>query len=523
MIKKFLEKYGNKIKGVLSGWDRLAFRGTMRYLSTVATLSCYLRHKGVMLKDFTPWAITMTKSIRSHCERLADDLNIEKHYLRRSSIDKEQLAREIAKERNIKTGPICMFSVVEPCLAPTVVGNRSKKLLELVYRHRKCVWIYFYFNDEKCGFGHIRIQSWLPFTIKGNLNGRHWLEHSLIQKGMAYIKAKNCFRWIEDTEKAQALMNEQLKCDWAGLFNGLSSQYFSVVKDLVPESYTKHYWSVDESEWATDIMFSSTAVLDRLFPMFARHGLVTTDSANVMRFLGRIPVEAALPVRVAGEIRGDRKRRHEGICVKHYNRGNSIKMYNKAGNILRVETTINKTREFKSFRHPEDDEKRPATWLPMRKGVSDLHRRAEISHKANERYLNNLSTAASESTVYETISKVCHRRNYKGKKVRALNPWRKNDNEMLKFLSQGQWTLNGFRNRDLASWLNPRMNKLSKTDRRKLTSRVTRLLYLLRSHGLIKKIQKSYRYELTQKGREISALITAASSIQNKTLMEMAA
>ena len=522
-MKQFLEKYGSRIKGILSGWDRLALRGTIRQLANVMTLGCYLNFKGVLLKDFKPWAETMTKKVRTHCEQVADNLNIERRYLRSSSIDKEQLAREIAQERNIETGPICMLSVVEPCLAPTVVGDRANKLLKLLYRNRRCIWIYFYFNDAQLGFGHIRLQSWLPFTIKGNLNGRHWLERSLIEQGIDYIKAKNCFRWIDDPKTAQALMDEQLKSNWVELFNGLSSQYFSIVNDLVPEPYLKHYWSVDESEWASDIMFPSTAELDRLFPMFARHGLVTTDSANVMRFLGQIPAEAVLPSRVTGDIRGDRKRRYEGICVKHRHGGNSIKIYNKAGNILRVETTINQTRSFKSFRHPDDDQQRPANWLPMRKGVSDLHRRAEISQKANERYLNNLSTAASEATVYETISRVCQRHKKKGRNVRALNPWQELDHEMLKFLSQGKWSLNGFRNRDLAAWLNPDMGELSQLDRRRLTSRVSRLLFLLRSHGLIKKIPRTYRYELTEKGREISALITTASTVQNKELMGLAA
>ncbi len=522
-MKRFLSKYADKIKSVLSGWDRLAVRGTIRHLSVVATLGGYLRSIGVLLKDFKPWAEAMTRTVRSRCERVAEDLGVERRYLGGGPVDKEELARAIAKERGIETGPVCMFSVVEPCLSPTVVGDRATKLLRLRYRYRKCVWIYFYFNDPRLGFGHLRIQSWLPFTIKGCLNGRHWLERSLIEHGVAYKKADNCFRWIDDAPAAQRLMDRQLNTDWVELLDGLRDRYFPVVNDLLPRPYLSHYWSVDESEWATDILFADTARLDRLFPLLARHGLITTDSASVMRFLGQIPAAASLPGRVTGDLRGDRKRRHEGVCVKHRHGRNSIKTYNKAGNVLRVETTINQPRGFKSFRHPDDDSRRPARWLPMRKGVADLHRRADVSQKANERYLDHLSSAASEATVHETLARVCQRRTRNGRGVRALNPWREEDHRLFAFLSQGQWALDGFRHRDLSAWLDPAPADLSASDRRKRTGRVSRRLLLLRSHGLIRRVPKTYRYQLTDKGREIAALVTTASAVQNKDLMELAA
>lgn len=522
-MDNFVEKYAGAIKGVLSGWDRLAMRGTIRQLSNVATLSAYLNYKGVLLKEFKPWALSMTKRMKEHCEMVREERDIEARYLPSGAIDKEALARKIAAERNIDTGPIAMFSVVEPCVAPTVVGNRATKHIELVFRHRKCAWIYFYFNDPQLGFGHLRMQTWLPFSIKGCLNGRHWLERSLIEEGVAFKKAGNCFRWIEDVPFAQELMARQLETNWVRLLDGLKNEYFSFINDLFPEPHLGHYWSADETEWATDLMFASTRRLDRLFPALARHALVTTDAASVMRFLGQIPADAALPSRVTGDLRGDRKRRYEGLCVKHRHGANSIKMYNKAGNLLRVETTINHPRSFKSFRHPDDDTQRPARWLKMRKGVADLHRRAEMSQRANERYLDSLSTSAGEATVYETISRVCHRHRRSGRSVRALNPWSDPDHPALQFLAQGEWSLNGFRNRDLCAWLAPAASDQPASERRKQTGRVSRLLRLLRSHGLIKKIPKTYRYEVTRKGRELSALIATTSTIQNTDLMELAA
>jgi len=72
---------------------------------------------------------------------------------------------------------------------------------------------------------------------------------------------------------------------------------------------------------------------------------------------------------------------------------NSVKMYNKCGNILRVETTISNTRDFKVFRYPNDDERQEASWQKMRKGVADLHRRCEVSDKSNTRYADAIIAA----------------------------------------------------------------------------------------------------------------------------------
>ena len=363
MMKSFISRYGTEIKGVISGWDRLAFRGTLRWLSSVSGLGSYLSSRGILLKDFSQWARGLTGQIRSCCEQVADELGIRAVYLRSSATDKEALARQIAEEDGVREGPICLFSVVEPSYSPTVAGNRQSKQKEVVMRPRRCVWVYFYFNDPQVGFGHMRIQSWVPFTIKGCLNGRHWLERSLMQQGIDYIKQDNCFRWIAEMERAQSLADAQLRTDWPGLLNGFARTYFPIMAHLLEECPVDYYWSAEQTEWATDILFRNTGVVDRLFPMLARHGLMVSDSASVMRYLGKIGHEAELPAKVAGEVRGDRRRRHEGLCVKHRAGRNSVKIYNKAGNVLRTETTINDTRAFKTFRQPDDDSRKEPRWF----------------------------------------------------------------------------------------------------------------------------------------------------------------
>jgi hypothetical protein len=460
----------------------MAFRGTIRWLSSCKGLGSYLAVKNILLKNFKSWAMGLTEQVRQSCEALADSLGIRKMYLQGSGRDKEALARHIAREEGIQTGPICMFSVVEPCFSPWVTGDRKRKVLELSMKPRKCIWIYFYGVDPRFGLSHLRLQSWLPFTIKGCLNGRHWLERRLLEENIDYIKADNCFRWIENPVRAQALLEEQLQTSWKPLLEGWRKQYFGILDGLFPHGALDYYWSADETEWATDLMFQNTAELDRLFPRLARHGLLISDSANVLRFLGKIDAKSALPPRVSGEVRGDRRRRFEGVRVKHWAGPNSIKIYNKAGNVLRVETTINHPRSFKVYRTADDDPTRQPGWLPMRKGVADLHRRSQVSQKSNERYLDALSSCEADATLLEQIERICKRTKQAGKSVRALNPWSPLDFRLMSFLGQGQWLLNGFRNRDLASWIDPQSTQLGEQARGKRTARVSRLLRLLRSH-----------------------------------------
>lgn len=522
-MKLFLERYGSEIAGVLSGWDRIAFRGTLRWLSTASGLSTYLSHRGILLKEFGNWAQALTAQVRQSCEAKAAQLGIRAVYLPSSRSDKDALAREIAQQDQRKEGPLCLLSVVEPALCPTVVGNRETKRLEVAMRSRRCTWLYFYFNDPDLGFGHLRLETWLPFTIKGCLNGRHWLERSLLREDIPYIKQDNCFRWLGDLARAQELANEQLRSHWPGLMGALATTYFPVMGGLLGEHPVDYYWSADETEWATDIMFRNSARLDRLFPMLARHGLMVSDSASVMRYLGHIGAKAALPAKLAGDVRSDRRRRYEGICVKHRKGRNSVKVYNKAGNVLRTETTINDTRAFKVFRRPEDDPDRAPGWLAMRKGVADLERRARLSHASNERYLDALAACPSDAKFIELVGEVCRPVQLGNRRVRALNPSAPSDLNILRFLTQGQWAIEGLRNRDLVEWLEPNAEQLPLPERRKRTARASRILALLRAHGLIQKIHKTHRYQITPKGHRVATLITTTASIEAKQLMEKAA
>lgn len=197
--------------------------------------------RGILLKDFGKWVERITQTVRKTCAEQAAKMQIPMLYLRSSGIDKEALARRIAKERGVETGNICMFSVVEPCRAPGVRGNRATKKLEIEMGQRKCVWIYHYWDDPIIGFGHTRLQTWLPLSATICINGRHWLERQMIQAGIEYIKDGNCFPYIDDIRRAQECMNEQLKTNWSDLLQGLLERNCPDIRTMAGPDILNYY------------------------------------------------------------------------------------------------------------------------------------------------------------------------------------------------------------------------------------------------------------------------------------------
>ena len=521
---KLLELYSDKVVGAISGWDRIRFRGTIRWLSSTRGINAYLGTAGILLKDFAKWAGSVTERVRAACAARAKALGIPLMYLRSSGIDKEALARHVAKERGIDTGDICMFSVVEPCRAPQVRGNRAERTLHVEVAPRKCVFVYHYWNDPVLGFGHTRLQTWVPLSVTLCINGRHWLERQLLAESIKYVKDGNCFPFIADLGRAQELLDLQLKTNWPGLLDPLLRRNCPTVDEVFDHGPLSYYWSADETEWATDIVFRSTADLEAIYPSLLRHGLVAAQSPAVMRFFGKSAGQDKACGRAPKEIVSDHRTRYEGARLKHWLNGNSIKAYNKAGNLLRLETTINNPRDFKVYRQPNDDPSQPMSWQKMRKGVSDLHRRAEVSQACNDRYAEHLASAGVTGTLQGIAGDTCKPVIKKARRHRALNPWSTGDHRLLQFIARGENSINGFRNRDMREYLYPEATESSdKAGRRKLSGRVTRHIRLLRAHGLVKKVARTTRYVLTAKGQKVSTAILTASAVEIQRLMDMAA
>src|SRR5260370_32272785 len=147
-----------------------------------------------------------------------------------------------------------------------------------------------------------------------------------------------------------------------------------------------------------------------------------------MRYFGRkVNQSGEIPAYFNGTLQTDLKRHPEGERVKYSLNGNSAKFYDKAysavGSVLRgAETTINRVQDFRIYRPKEGGPEDDLQWRGMRKGIADLHPRAEGSQKTNERLLNALAegddTARGEGVKAGTSQKTI----LQGRPAQALRP-----------------------------------------------------------------------------------------------------
>jgi DNA-binding MarR family transcriptional regulator len=189
--------------------------------------------------------------------------------------------------------------------------------------------------------------------------------------------------------------------------------------------------------------------------------------------------------------------------------------------VLRVETTINNVRDLKSPRI-KDGKK---VWRPMRKGVADVPRRAEVSQASNDRYLQAMAAVNTPTPLKTLTDKLSQRVNYKGKPVRGLNLLGPDDAKLLQTIGGGEYIINGFRNRDLQTHLFDNTTEDPKEQRRRsgqITRQITRKLRMLRAHGLIKKVPHTHRYHLSDKGRQVIIALQAAREADIEKLAKAA-
>lgn len=518
-MKFFLQRFGGLVLGVLCGLDRLVFRGKLRPLYAPEGMNIYLAANHVLRKDFDSHVEQVTKQVlaASWIDR-ATQLN-RFRFLNSSKIDKDAVARGIADKQGVSDGLVCVLQCVEPCWSYTL--DSVDGLLTVRGKPRKCSYLYHYFVDPQWGWMYARLQTWFPFEMQVYLNGREWLCRQLDEQGLKYQRADNKILQVEDWQAAQQLLDRQLQTNWPTALDALQRQVHPLHPGHLGKMPLHYNWTVFQSEWATDVAFASQAELERWMPVWQRQA-INYDSAEVLRFFGR---SGQLRANSAVDVETEWKRYYEGLRIKHWVGRNSLKQYN-CWNVCRVETTINVADLFKVYRASEANPEGDLDWRPMRKSVADLHRRAEVSQKVNERYLEGMAAANETRTVRELVAPLCERAEEPGKKaqrkVRALNPWSPEDAALLLAISDPKWMVAGLRNRDLVAVLYQKP-AADATENRRRSARVTRLLRLLRGHGLLHKVPKTHRYQIDAEARTAILALLAAGNANPQKLASKAA
>lgn len=512
-MNDFISRYSKQIGGVITGFDRLVFRGNLA-LNHEAGMKGYLWANGIAWKDYAQHVNEVSARVKQASLESVLACHRPVQYLSSSKDSKEEMARTIARRDGISSGPVCAFTAVEPCFSWRIQGNRQTQKLELKRSMRQCLFVYHYWIDKLFGFMSARLQTWFPFALYIYMNGREWLARQMDQAGLRYRRHDNCFSWIEDFPRAQALMEDQLKTHWASSLDGCAARIHPLFPELFANYSMRYYWTTFQSEWAMDIVFRDPQYLRHLYPQLIHLGIVSFSSPDVMRFMDKkVSRKGDAASSQAHEVVSDLKVRSEGVRIKHRLGKNSIKLYDKAysefGAVLRPELTLNAPEQFRVFRHKTGQDEGPMQWRQMRAGIADLHRRAEVSQKALDRYCTALARVDDTTTLQQLTASIEKRVRCNGRWVRALHPFEPADLALLQAVSRGEFAINGLRNRDLQALLFSAA-PTSKAEAQRRSAAISRKLRLLRAHGIIQKLPQTHRYQITHNGRlTLNAILSA--------------
>lgn len=486
-MAQITERYADKIAGVLGCFDRLIVTGTLPTLCYADGMTKYLSARGIRIFDFVGFAKPLTEAIKANAEALAAAAGLRIDYIRKKNFRKEDKIKAVLKERGEKPGLVWVFSALEPCTTYQPWHDKTTGRTFLRYDDGKCLHYYFYFLDEELGLCYVRVPTWCPFRLQFYCNGHNWLARQLERRKIAYQMLDNAFVEIGDWARAQHIAD-----DWKPerLHHRLD-EFARRYCPIFPRIEASYHWSLDTTEYATDIVFDRQADLQGLYGELIRTAIHTVKPDDIATFLGK-----KLNGNYQGEMGNRYNVRLEGTRVRHSMGMASIKMYDKFGRILRIETTAKDVSFFKHYREVEQrNGESVMKFAPMKKTIYSLGALRELLSAANRRYLEFLSAIDDPSNGIDKLHKITRTVHEEARSYRGFNFFDTDDEALFVALARGEFTISGVQNKALRARF-PQYN----------SGQMSRILRRLRTHGLIKKASHCYKYYLTVLGKQVVAL-----------------
>jgi hypothetical protein len=490
----FVTKFAASIGAVLSCHDRVIFKGYLPF-GDDDHLNRFVDHGlNMRRKDFLPFVEQQSDALVAHAQAQAQQAGAVYRYFE-SKQDKEALVRKLLRERPVSDGLVAVLCFKECCRTVKLLHGQGRP--RLAFRQRPQRVLYYYFVDADFGLMHVRVQTWFPYTIQVYVNGHEWLARQMLQQQLGFVQHDNAFTQLDDPSQAQQLADRFPQLPWVKILN----RWAAHVNPLLGQSWLgqrDYYWVIDQAEYSTDVLFRDRAALAELYPRLLDHALLQFSAQDILTFLGR-----RLHPRFDGEVLTNcKKDRLPGARIKHRMKNNWLKMYDKFGQILRIETVINQPREFKVRRWRLRRGRRRQVWCPMNKGVANFYHYHAVARAANDRYLDALAVVDLPSATAKQLDRACAPAKFQERRRRGLNLLHADDQRLFRAVLRGDLRVNGFRNRDLAHELYGPLPSAT-AEKRRRTNKVCRLIQLLRAHGLIAKIPHSNRYRVTPQGDAI--------------------
>lgn len=458
--------------------------GTLPKICFAGGMTSFLFERKIRIFDYPKFAEPFRNRLRENAERLAAEAGLEIEFIRKRNFRKEGRVKEVLEKRGEHPGLVCIFSAMEPCSTYKPWHNKPTGKTYLVPDDGKCLHYYFYFVDEDLGLCYVRVPTWLPCRLQIYFNGHNWLAGQLRKLGIGHQLLDNAFVQIADWQRAQRIANGWEAKRMHRKLDAFARMYCPIYSDFA----SGYHWSVDQCEYATDIVFRRQADLQAIYENLARTAIHTVKPDNIATFLGR-----KLSTQFEGEMGNRFNIRIEGTRIKHTMGPVSLKLYDKFGLILRIETTVNDLTFFKHYREVEHrDGSRETQWASMQKTIYSLPALRELLEAANRRYLEFLSAIEDPHAGRDKLDKLSRTVEQEGRSYPGFNLFDPDDDILLRTIARGVFNISGLQNKNLRRFL-PGRN----------SGQISRLLKRLRLHGLLKKVGHTYKYYLTQFGKDV--------------------
>ncbi len=513
---ELVKRYFQNIVGVLCCYDRVVLKATIPEIRYADGMEAKLWSLGVRVFDFTTWAKPLGDEIKAHAERLAEENHLKIQYLRTKKEAQDKIIKKVLEKRGMSPGLVHIFSVKESCWTykprycededktksktkgKTKVKTRAKTMAKskgerkgkdkerprLIAEPGHCLHYYFYFIDELLGLCYLRVPTWAPFQLQFYFNGHNLLANQLSKAAIEFQQEGNVFVNIADFDRAQKKADQLPIRTLRKLLKKYTLQFCPVIRHFS----SGYEWTIKQAEYATDIIFRQQSDLRPFYKRLVRVAIHTVKPGNISTFLGH-----ALTAKYLDEVGSKLRTRIEGTRIKHHMGPVSIKMYDKLGLVLRVETTVNDVTFFSHYRKVEH---RDGTWdmmhARMRRWIFSLPALLELTKAANRRYLDFISALDDPTRGYKHLEEIGRRVREGGRTFRGFNLFDGDDLDLFEAIARGEFMINGFRNRALRGLLAD-----------KNSGQVTRMLKRLRTHKLIKRVRNGYKYYLTSLGRNV--------------------
>jgi hypothetical protein len=481
------EKYANQIDGTITCYDRIIIQGVIPVWSYAEGMTGYFYGNEIKIFDYAKFSQPLTESVRKTAEQIAKDEGIEIEFIRKTqAFRKDDRIQEIIKEKEVTEGLVHIFSAMEKCNTYRPWHDKESGRTFFKYDTSKCLHYYFYFIDRELGLCYMRVPTWCPFRLQFYMNGHNLLASKLRKKNIEYEMLDNAFIHVSDCEMAQKLSDRFNPDELHKILDVFAARYCPVAAQF-GMSYA---WTIMQIECATDIVFKKQEYLQPMYDEIIRTAIHTVRPDNIATFLGQ-----RITYNCKKEVGNNFNQRILGTRIKHHMGDVSIKMYDKFGLVLRIESTCNNVGAFRVTRDVQHkDGSVSAEKAPMRKSIYSLYQLFTIMKAANYRYLEFISTFDDHSDGDKNLSEIAKPVIENGRSYRGFNFFSQEDLNVLVAIDRGEFNINGLQNRDVRRFL---VNVSS--------AAMSRIFKRLSLHGLIDKIAGTHRHILTSLGKSVVA------------------